>query len=71
MHNSTPKYGGNILSLSMSGKRNGLESYAWLKNVLQSLPTQNNKYTAELFSFDTIKFSKQTKPKKASTKPSW
>ena len=49
-----------IYSLLMTAKRNGLEPYAWLKNVLERLPTQKNKDIAELLPFNTFQFTNTT-----------
>lgn len=46
-----------IYSLLMTAKRNGLEPYAWLKNVLERLPTQKNKDIAELLPFNTFQLT--------------
>jgi transposase len=46
-----------IYSLLMTAKRNGLEPYAWLKNVLERLPTQKNKDIAELLPFSTFQLT--------------
>jgi transposase len=46
-----------ITSLLMTAKRNGLEPYAWLKNVLERLPTQKNQTKAELLPFNTFQLT--------------
>ena len=46
-----------INSLLMTAKRNGLDPYAWLKNVIERLPTQKNKDIAELLPFKTFQFT--------------
>jgi hypothetical protein len=42
--------------LLMSAKRNVLKPYAWLKNALPSLLTQNNKDIAQWLPFNTFQF---------------